>query len=55
MPESWFDDVYAARRSACQGPKDLTFQSKPQLAAAMLQTIAHEGLLPCKYVVAAGL
>ena len=30
LPESWFDDVYAARRSACQVPKDLTFQTKPQ-------------------------
>jgi hypothetical protein len=30
-------------------------QSKPQLAAAMLQVIAHEGLLPCKYLVADGL
>jgi SRSO17 transposase len=30
----------------------LTFQSKPQLAAAMLQAITQEGLLPCKYVVA---
>jgi SRSO17 transposase len=52
LPESWFDDVYAARRSACQVPTDLTFQTKPQLAAAMLQTIAHEGLLPVKYLVA---
>ena len=54
-PESWFDDVYAARRSAGQVPKDLTFQTKPQLAAAMLQTIAHEGRLPFKYLVADGL
>src|SRR5262245_21723615 len=51
LPESWFDDVYAARRSACQGPQDLTCQTKPQLAAAMLQTIAHEGLLPVKSLV----
>jgi SRSO17 transposase len=33
-------------------PAELTFQSKPQLAAAMLQGMAHEGLLPFKYVVA---
>lgn len=52
LPESWFDDVSAARRSACQVPTDLTFQTKPQLAAAMLQSIAHEGLLPFKYLVA---
>jgi SRSO17 transposase len=30
----------------------VTFQSKPQLAATMLQAIVHAGLLPFKYVVA---
>jgi SRSO17 transposase len=52
LPARWFDDAYAARRTACQAPNDLTFQTKPQLAASMLQTIAHEGLLPFKYLVA---
>jgi SRSO17 transposase len=33
-------------------PQDLTFHTKPQWAAAMLQAIAHEGLLPFKYLVA---
>src|SRR5262249_1202802 len=42
----------AARRTQWHGPDELTFQSKPQLAAAMLQAIAREGLLPFKYVVA---
>ena len=52
LPEVWFSEAYAARRTTCHIPADLTFQSKPQLAAAMLQTIAREGLLPFKYVVA---
>src|SRR5262245_54818999 len=52
LPEVWFTEAYAARRRKCQVPPELTFQSKPQLAAAMLQTIAHEGLLPFKYLVA---
>ena len=52
LPEVWFTDAYAARRSKCQVPPGLTFQSKPLLAAAMLQAIAHEGLLPFKYLVA---
>jgi SRSO17 transposase len=52
LPEAWFTEPYAARRMACQVPPDLTFQSKPQLAAAMLQAIGREGLLPFKYVVA---
>jgi SRSO17 transposase len=52
LPEAWFTDAYAARRARCQVPTEITFQSKPQLAAAMLQAIAHEGLLPFKYLVA---
>jgi SRSO17 transposase len=52
LPEVWFTEAYAARRARCQGPLEGTFQSKPQLAATMLQAIVHEGLLPCKYVVA---
>ena len=52
LPEIWFTDAYATRRTKCNLPQELTFQSKPQLAAAMLRDIAHEGLLPCKYLVA---
>ena len=52
LPEAWFTDTYAARRRKCNVPPELTFQSKPQLAATMLQTIAQEGLLPFKYLVA---
>src|SRR5215510_4860720 len=52
VPEVWFTDAYATRRTKCKVPSALTFQSKPQLAAAMLQAIAQEGLLPFKYVVA---
>jgi SRSO17 transposase len=52
LPEVWFTEAYAARRTRCNVPKDLIFQSKPQLAAAMLQAITREGLLPCRYAVA---
>jgi SRSO17 transposase len=52
LPEAWFTEAYAARRTRCNVPTALTFQSKPQLAAAMVQAIAHEGLLPFKYGVA---
>jgi SRSO17 transposase len=55
LPEAWCADTSATRRTKCQGPTELPFQSKPQLAAAMLQAIAHAGLLPFKYVVADGL
>ena len=52
LPEVWFTEAYAARRARGQVPAALTFRSKPQLAAAMLQAITQEGLLPFKYVVA---
>ena len=52
LPEVWWTDAYAARRARCNVPAELTFQSKPALAAAMLEAIAHEGLLPFKYIVA---
>ena len=52
LPEVWWTDAYASRRTKCHVPEGLTFQSKPQLAAAMLQGIVREGLLPFKYVVA---
>src|SRR5215471_13377803 len=52
LPEVWWTDAYAARRTRCHVPAELTFQSKPQLAAAMLEAMAQEGLLPFKYIVA---
>lgn len=52
LPEEWFSDAYATRRTTCHVPQALTFQRKPQLAAAMLHALRQEGLLPFKYVVA---
>ena len=52
LPDRWWTGAYAARRTQCHVPVDLTFQSKPQLAAAMLEAMAPEGLLPFKYIVA---
>jgi SRSO17 transposase len=52
LPEVCFTETYAARRGRCCVPPEMTFQSKPQLAATMLQAIVRAGLLPFKYVVA---
>jgi SRSO17 transposase len=52
LPEVWWTEAYTARRTRCNVPAELTLQSKPQLAAAMVPAMAQEGLLPFKYVVA---
>jgi SRSO17 transposase len=52
MPEQWFSDAYARRRTQCKVPDDRGFQTKPQLAVAMLRELRDEGVLPFKYVVA---
>jgi SRSO17 transposase len=52
LPEVWWTDAYAARRAKCNVPEELTLQSKPQLAAAMVQAMGQERRLPFKYVVA---
>ena len=52
MPEQWFTEDYKERRAKCHVPPDATLHTKPQLAAAMLRAMAHEGLVPFRYVVA---
>ena len=52
LPEVWFDPMYATRRGKCQVPDTLPFQTKPQLAAAMLQRIKEDEILPFRYIVA---
>ncbi|VBB43590.1 conserved hypothetical protein [uncultured Desulfatiglans sp.] len=50
IPEHWFSDEYSVRRKKCAVPPDLSFKTKPQLAADMLKKISSEGILPFKYV-----
>ena len=52
IPEQWFSDAYAERRQKCQVPEEVTFQTKPQVAAAMVKAIRNEGRLPFRYLVA---
>src|SRR5262245_19102187 len=52
LPEGWCPEAYAARQARGQGPAEVTLQPKPQLAAALLHTLVHEGLLPFTSVVA---
>jgi len=52
LPEVWCGPLYAAQRVKCQVPDALQLQTKPQLAAAMLQSIRQEGILPFRSIVA---
>jgi SRSO17 transposase len=52
LPEPWFSETYKARRTKCKMPDEVVWQSKPQLAAAMVQEFYRAGVLPFKYVVA---
>ena len=48
IPESWFTDADQERRTTCKVPDEVVWQSKPQLAAAMVQALHQAGILPCK-------
>lgn len=37
MPDEWFEETHRQRRQACGVPAELTYQTKPQLALALLQ------------------
>jgi SRSO17 transposase len=50
LPEACFDDDHAERRVKCRVPKEVAFQSKPELAAQMLLAIRAEGVLPFRYI-----
>jgi len=52
LPEPWFTDAYTARRTKGKRPAEVTGQSKPPLAAALVQALHQAGILPCKYLVA---
>jgi SRSO17 transposase len=52
LPETWFDATHAERRAKCRVPKDVTFRSKPELAADMLRAIQNEGQLSFRYIAA---
>ena len=52
IPERWFSDRFQEKMKKCEAPDELSFRTKPQLAAEMLEEIARKKILPFKYVVA---
>ena len=52
MPKRWFEDEYAERRQKCGVPKDLDFQTKPQIATQLVHAVLDSGLFPCQWITA---
>lgn len=50
LPEAWFTPAYAERRKACGVPHDLTFATKSELGASMIEAVVQTGTLPCRWV-----
>jgi SRSO17 transposase len=55
LPELWCTEAYAARRTTCKVPDDLTCRTKPQLAVEIWRDLDQEAMRPFKYIVADGL
>lgn len=49
--EDWFTDAYAARRARCGVPADLAFQTRTELAWALIAGLRERGTLPFRWVV----
>lgn len=52
VPEKWFCEEYELRRIKCRLPESVTFKTKPQLVAEMLNDLVEEAAVPFKYVAA---
>jgi SRSO17 transposase len=50
LPEDWFTDAYAARRTACGVPEATTFTTKPMLGWAMIEAVIAARSLSCRWV-----
>ena len=52
VPKAWFDDDHAALRRAVDLPAQLCFQTKPQIALALVTDLRERGILPAQWLVA---
>ena len=50
LPEDWFTEDYRARRVRCGVPPELTFQTRTELAWAMIAGLRERGALPFHWV-----
>jgi SRSO17 transposase len=52
LPEKWFETELEEKRLSCGVPKDLTFQTKPEIGLELLQKAKERGSLPFQWVAA---
>jgi SRSO17 transposase len=52
MPQEWFDEGHAPLRQRYGVPRELGFQTEPQLALEMLRGVVKSRVVPFKWVVA---
>ena len=50
LPECWFEAEYQERREQCRIPEEVKFQTKPELAGAILQSALQSGHFPARWV-----
>jgi len=50
LPEVWFSKDYRERWEKCKIPDDITFKTKPQLAAEMIKDAHASKLFPAKWI-----
>ena len=50
MPESWFSKEQEDRRKQNLVPEDIVFQTKPQIAAGLIEKIDKTNLFPAKWI-----
>jgi SRSO17 transposase len=52
MPDEWFEETHAERRSACGVPEDLVYQTKPEIGLELVQKAVQRGSLPFQWLAA---
>jgi SRSO17 transposase len=50
LPEIWFSEEYCDRRTKTGVPKDLTFQTKMQIALGLIERVRQANSFPAKWV-----
>ena len=52
LPKQWLAETHTEKRQACGVPKEISYQTKPEIALEMLQKAFKRGELPCQWVAA---